>query len=135
MARNILPEEEVQKMLKTLSEHYGERVAPVSAYCKAFETWAEVQVKKFRESKKELEANGENTTFAFGSAIVPHFRVLERTIRKSDLLYRLVYLGEELREELCPLHQGKWSGLHPDPCPHACDYTGWLPKKKQGEPK
>lgn len=29
---------------------------------------------------------------------------------KSNLLYRLIYLGEPLREVKCPKHDGHWSG-------------------------
>ncbi len=53
-------------------------------------------------------------------------------IRKSDLLFRLLYRGEELRSTPCPEHKGRWSGLeHPDNrCPHGCQFTGWLPNAK-----
>lgn len=54
---------------------------------------------------------------------------LRVSIRKSNLLYRLLYKGEALRSSPCPAHKGKWSGLgsfdEPD-CPHGCGFTGWL---------
>lgn|GEM_PF-4830456 len=55
-------------------------------------------------------------------------RLVFTLIRKSSLLYRLIYARETLRTEKCPEHKGKWSGLeHPDnPCPHGCQMTGWL---------
>ena len=58
-------------------------------------------------------------------------------IRKSNLLHRLIYMGESLRKEPCPVHQGKWSGCkwEDDNCAcqglqrggFASDVTGWLP--------
>jgi hypothetical protein len=58
-------------------------------------------------------------------------------IAKSNLLYRLLYLGERLRTEPCPRHRGVWSG-YKDSAPFCdCQYlesgtvgfdvTGWLP--------
>lgn len=51
-------------------------------------------------------------------------------IRKSDLLDRLLYQGQKLRTERCPVHDGRWSGLeHPtNYCEHGCGFTGWLPE-------
>lgn len=51
-------------------------------------------------------------------------------IHKSSLLDRLLYCEQELRTEKCPTHKGIWSGIHWEPCPHGCGYTGWLPKEK-----
>jgi hypothetical protein len=51
-------------------------------------------------------------------------------LQKSNLLWRLIYRGQPLRTEMCPLHQGQWSGCAWDPCPHGCsdgnNVTGWL---------
>jgi hypothetical protein len=51
-------------------------------------------------------------------------------VEKSCLLARLIYCGEPLRTRRCPLHQGRWSGIGLDPCPHGCNhgmqYTGWI---------
>lgn len=56
---------------------------------------------------------------------------LRLTIRKSCLLKRLVYFGQPLRTERCPVHRGRWSGIRMERCPHGCDKlcgctTGWL---------
>jgi hypothetical protein len=58
-------------------------------------------------------------------------------IRKSNLLWRLIYAGETLREQQCPVHKGHWSGCRWDKDNCACqslqngkvasDVTGWLP--------
>ena len=60
-------------------------------------------------------------------------------IRKSNLLCRLLYAGQELRTEMCPTHKGKWSGCSWGENPCACNddgnVTGWLPvaaKKNDG---
>ena len=59
------------------------------------------------------------------------------SIRKSNLLARLLYAGEKLRSQACPEHKGKWSGIEwPDkPCPHKCQMTGWVQEPAdQGKP-
>jgi len=51
-------------------------------------------------------------------------------IRKSNLLWRLLYNGQPLRTTLCPLHKGKWSGCflkEPCDCEDNGNVTGWLP--------
>ena len=56
-------------------------------------------------------------------------------IGKSCLLSRLVYIGEPLRTEKCPIHKGVWSGIQIEACPHGCNAascgctTGWLPTR------
>jgi len=58
-------------------------------------------------------------------------------ITKSSLLGRLIYGGEKLRTEMCPIHKGHWSGLEwPDkPCLHRCQMTGWIQEAEdQGTP-
>ena len=54
-------------------------------------------------------------------------------ISNSNLLWRLIYQGEELRKEMCPVHKGTWSGYGFDEpyceCQHGFDITGWLPNK------
>jgi hypothetical protein len=59
---------------------------------------------------------------------------LQLDITKSCLLHRLIYGGEPLRSEQCPIHHGEWSGSRPDPCPAGCSYgydiTGWLPTRQ-----
>lgn len=60
---------------------------------------------------------------------------LRQSIRKSNLLWRLLYGGEALRERPCPEHQGKWGGIgtpENPACPHGCGFTGWLPNQAQG---
>lgn len=49
-------------------------------------------------------------------------------VSKSNMLARLIYGGEHARTEMCPEHQGRWSGIEFDEnvCPHGCQLTGWL---------
>jgi hypothetical protein len=60
------------------------------------------------------------------------------SIRKSNLLARLLYSGEKLRTTMCPEHKGKWSGIEWGPdgvCPHKCQLTGWIQEEDdQGKP-
>ena len=98
----------------------GDPIRPVSEYCKAFDTWARV----ISESDdKQLQEIAENS-FAIRLAI-----------SKSNLLYRLIYLGEDLRTEKCPIHKGTWSGYgncqNDPPCNSGLDITGWLPNDDQ----
>jgi hypothetical protein len=54
---------------------------------------------------------------------------IERTflaIQKSNLLARMFFAGEKPRENICPVHKGRWSGIMGD-CPHGCQLTGWIP--------
>lgn len=108
-----------EQMLAQLSEHFGQRVAPVSRYCEALETWADV-------------VNSQDYTRVDKSAI----DVVKLAIYKSNLLYRMVYLGEPLRTIQCPTHKGQWSGMHfSDQPPCQCtdrsgNITGWLPMEQ-----
>jgi hypothetical protein len=60
----------------------------------------------------------------------PRVAHLSLQVEKSCLLARLIYAGEPLRTERCPIHDGRWSGCEA-PCPVGCDFgsnlTGWLP--------
>lgn len=49
-------------------------------------------------------------------------------ISKSNLLARLLYVGEKLRQRICPMHKGTWSGIEfgDNVCPHGCQLTGWI---------
>lgn len=122
---NELSVEEAAAMEAALTEHYGEPVRPVSAYCKAFQQWATA-------IRQEDAGDGEGDR-TYGR-IVEVGMQLELAIRKSNLLWRLIYLGEELRTVKCPAHDGHWSGYaYPGAeCPHGCcsgyDITGWLPE-------
>lgn len=107
---------ELAEAHRRLREHYGEPVMPVRAYCKAFETWIDQLVIKYKEQP----------------ALSPpewmrHLTMIRLSIRKSNLLYRLIYCGEPLRLRKCPLHNGEWSGI--EDCEHGCHSTGWLPNE------
>lgn len=107
---------QVHEMEQALTRHYGEPVMPVSRYCAAFDTWwsalehtEEPGLKKIRES-----------------AVLN----LPLAIAKSNLLWRLIYLGEPLRTRQCPVHRGRWSGYGDCACNLGgtfSDRTGWLP--------
>jgi hypothetical protein len=72
------------------------RIAPVTDVCDAMTAWGEAT--GLHRWPTQLEA------------------------MKSCLLARLVYLGEPVRTEMCPRHQGHWSGCRFDYSPEgACD--------------
>lgn len=107
---------EAEALLKRLSLHYGERVAPVGRYCQALITWAEVM----KDYDERLHASASHVM---------------AMLYKSNLAARLVYGGEKLRSRPCPEHKGHWSGCSfptdpDDRCACMCgaDVTGWLPE-------
>lgn len=77
-----------------------------------------------------------------------HWRYIDSKIRKSNLLYRLLYIGEEFRRRPCPKHQGRHGSCvfdavlephgHLQKRPRVCecqyeDYLpGWLPNEPEG---
>jgi hypothetical protein len=108
-----LTDEQVKEMLLKLEDHFGEPVRPVSDYCKAFETWFGVV------TKKAMQAGDRQTITSMNSVRI--------SIKKSNLLARLIYGGEKLRTKECPIHKGKWNGQAMlMGCEHNCDGTGWL---------
>ncbi len=108
-----LPAAVVNEALARLGMHFGEPVLPISRYCKALDAWGEFAVERKIISKGALED-------------------LRIGIHKSNLLARVLYGGEEVRTEMCPLHLGQWHGIEdPErPCIHGCGLTGWLPPRK-----
>ena len=117
--------EEADKMLVELSEHFHERVAPVSRYCDALLTWRDVM----KDHNPELHEAIQTVCAHLG---------------KSNLAARLVYGGQPLRTEKCPVHKGHWSGCvwHEKledycACADGANVTGWLPGKDNAmtEPK
>lgn len=106
---------EADAALRRLSRHFGERVAPVSRYCEALRSWAEV----YR---------------TYDARVYQAARLIKAALHKSNLAARLVYGGEVPRKTPCPVHKGRWSGcVWPDKsedrcaCMSGCNITGWLP--------
>lgn len=91
----------------------GDDVRPVAVYCAAFDAY--------------LSGRADRSDPAGA-----YCGTLRTRISKSCLLDRLLYVGEPLSATPCPLHKGKWSGLHTTHCPHGCDMacgctSGWIP--------
>jgi hypothetical protein len=105
-------------MLDRLARHYGEPVRPVSVYCDAFRAWG--------KALQDREEEGTQRDRGLDDARAA-MRVLMNgiAIGKSSMLGRLIYDGEKLRTEKCPVHKGVWSGI--GHCEYGCDHTGWLP--------
>lgn len=117
---------EAKAMLRRLSAYYGDLVMPMKRYCTAFERWLGA-IEAL--NKRPLRA-GEKAEYKLGHSWFKEISGILLAIRKSSLLGRLLYEGEMLRTEECPVHKGKWSGMeHPEnPCPHGCGFVGWLPQ-------
>lgn len=94
----------------------------VNQYCNALDTWlGALEAALAREPADEVLKD-----------LVVAARRVKLAVTKSNLLYRLIYLGQRLRTRPCPEHKGHWSGYSEQPCPHGCssglDVTGWLPE-------
>lgn len=118
-----LTDKEAQQLLRKLTKHYGQQVRPVGEYCAAFRTWFKVIQKKDEEA---LDAG--ETNLHHRKAYVESLGRLYVDITKSNLLARLIYAGEELRTEKCPIHKGSYAGG--GSCVYGCDNTGWLKTPK-----
>jgi hypothetical protein len=117
-----------------------ERTLPVSEFCEIMRTWAYTWMKPLATDNEFQKARRKEFT--------EHWRYIDGKIRKSNLLYRLLYVGEELRTEPCPKHKGRCGSCVPDtvresdgslqklPKVCACQYedyvTGWLPREPEG---
>lgn len=110
--------ENEEELLKLLEEHYKEPVYPLSKFCDAIRTW-------FRCIEKLNEENPGRDQH--GSSYYRLLRQIELDITKSNLLFRLLYEKQSLREHKCPIHKGHWSGI--SLCPKGCASTGWLNPK------
>ena len=81
--------------------------------------------------ERALDSLIENEAYAANVASV------FRDISKSNLLARILYGGEKIRETMCPVHKGRWSGIEwsDNACPHKCQLTGWVQEDvDQGKP-
>lgn len=72
----------------------------VSEYCAAFEDWAQ----KMSEQ--------EETVCGFPNEFSKAWTVVHLAIKKSCMLNRVVYGGERPSQTPCPVHEGRWSGIH-----------------------
>jgi|tagenome__1003787_1003787.scaffolds.fasta_scaffold17430749_1 hypothetical protein len=94
----------------------------IGEFCRAMDTWAKVY-------QQELPADTEHKRDGrkeFGE----HWHFIRMAIAKSCLLDRLIYGGETLRKNICPVHKGRWSGCNVNGeqcgCLHDTCITGWL---------
>lgn len=117
-----MTDDEAEKLLKALQEHYREPVLPLSEFCRAMKTW----VSCIWTLNEEQRADDRRTPQG-----VLYYSVLNRIlidIKKSNLLSRLLYAREPLRTRKCPTHEGRWHGPTKRVCEHGCGGTGWLPE-------
>ncbi len=110
-----MTDDEAKELLAKLENHYNEPVKPISEYCEAFRTWADC-IQKAKDNGKDRFYYAE------------YLPDILRDIRKSSLLWRLLYGGQKLRKTPCPEHKGRWSGIPFEKLECGCDLIGWLPE-------
>lgn len=154
-AGKALSAEEAERLLVRLQGYFKQPVQPVGRYCQSLRTWQEKMheraslerarlypgidgdpkdpatieaLNKYSADKKE-----KSSLHSRGGDLWGYEEVCRRIdyvflqISKSNLLWRLIYNGEEPRITMCPEHQGHWSGCSWEPPPCGCDLIGWLP--------
>lgn len=87
---------------------------PISDYCKAFEAWMDCIQQANKEDPREFPW-------------AEHIPDILLAIHKSALLYRLIYIGQEVRKEKCSVHKGHWCGIPMSHNDCGCGFTGWVP--------
>ena len=101
-------------------------IRPVSEYCDALVQYATALQRCAEEGNPGPFGSADEA-----SEIAEALFKLNLWGRKSNLLWRLIYLGQDLRTEKCPTHQGRWSGYgygdNTCECQVGLDITGWLP--------
>ena len=120
-----LTQKEVDEMLEKLKTHFDEPVLPMSKFCDAISNWFRCIIR----NNTDPELVGKSADYRQGNAYYKYLSNIEIDIRKSNLLARLLYDGEELRTEICPNHKGHWDGQAQlfYGCIYGCGGTGWLP--------
>lgn len=125
--------EEAEKMLAELTEHYHQPVLPLRRVCQAISQWMDAIVTDCARPDKQFGPYDLKDS-RHGAAYADHLLYIRTDIQKSALLFRLLYRGEKIRTVRCPEHHGvlsmqEWIG-NPShqPCPHGCGGTGWLPE-------
>ena len=142
----VLNDDVAKKMMNAASKVFGgEPVRKVSDYCKSFYLWQDAINARHNELHQRKE-NGEevqDSEFPQGEDFADELTHVMMCLQKSALLLRLVYNGEPLRTEKCPIHKGQWSGCddradcfseeYPQGCMSGSNITGWLPLPETNE--
>lgn len=144
--------EEAETLLKELSVHFGQPVQPIRRYCAGLFLWRtairnradRLRAKMFPgiDGDSRTEAAAAHDAYLAAKARMPASDAVVELVRfegfsnevdyifmsvsKSSLLARILYGREPMRTEMCPTHQGVWSGI--GDCEHGCGKTGWLPQ-------
>lgn len=116
--------EEAEALMLDLGQYFGEPVRRVRQYCEAFRTWQ-------RAIEVAAETETDPHTKQSLQAMADDIHRTSLHVSKSNLLARLIYSGEALRTQPCPIHKGHWSGcaMGAGACPHCMsgfNITGWV---------
>jgi hypothetical protein len=121
--------EQASEMMAQLATYYGEPVRRISEYCNGFRVWQKaIEAACLRETEEHAKKSLERMR--------DDIHRVSLHVTKSNLLARLLYDGEELRTEPCPIHKGRWSGCQwgDGECPHCMsgsNVTGWIPNPRK----
>jgi hypothetical protein len=112
-------------------ENYGP-LLHLSRVCHILRTWANTYSKPLETDDKYKIEEREKFREAY--------QIVDLAISKSNLLARLFFDQEGIRQVPCPVHKGRWSGCvwkepecvtdeNPQGCMSGSNVTGWLPNK------
>ena len=115
---------------RQLAQHYGQPVRPVSEVCNGIYAWLDVLADQ--HTGRGIENGRSHALTSIGTAWKENKSMVLTSAAKSNLLFRLLYLGEDVRTQACPVHAGEWSGYTGTPestcrCQSGANFTGWLP--------
>lgn len=125
----LTTEDEIDRFLEEYKA--GTPVMPVTFFCGFLQKWKDLYAVPHEEERHEGEMKRRDEFIGTVNDVFLQ-------IRKSNLLWRMIYGGEQARTEPCPVHKGRWSGCNvPEetPCKGACmsgnNVTGWLPPSEK----
>lgn len=91
---------------------------PINRFCDAISTWFSCIIRMNDEM-------GDGERWCQGSSYFQELPHIEIDIRKSNLLWRLLYEGERLRTVKCEVHKGHQTFNLDNRNECGCDGTGW----------
>lgn len=121
--------DEIREAHDLLMRHYGEPVLPIKKVCDGIFAWLDAISEEHGGDACEAGQRDE-VLHRIAEAYESVGFSLSIAASKSNLLWRLLYLGQPIRTKKCPEHDGHWSGYawpgKECECNVGADITGWL---------